>query len=86
MERHRRPIPPPPPEAAEILSSEETAGFLRVPLRGLQSLRLKDATFPEPFIVGKGRLRWRRADLVAWFEGLKRGWAERGSRSKGATC
>jgi hypothetical protein len=77
----RHPIPPVPPADAEILTPIETAGFLRIRTRRLKSLQREDMTFPKPFLVGEQK-RWRSADLVEWFETLKRGFSTRGGWSR----
>lgn len=81
----RKPIPPPPPDTATIFTPKELCGFLRIRERYLYELRTKDITFPEPFLVGANeQLRWRKSDVLAWFEALQRGWAQRKTHGRGA--
>ena len=56
-----------PPEPEEpLLTPDELAAFLRVPVATIQSWRTK-RTGPRGYRVGK-HVRYRRADVEAWLE------------------
>lgn len=50
-----------------LLSAPEAAEMLGMCVRRFHQLR---PTLPQPVVLGARHVRWRRADLVAWVEGL----------------
>ena len=67
------PIPTPiqsdQPAGDGLLARADLLQLLRLSDQGLDRLRKKDPTFPQPAKLGHRTLRWKKADITAWLEG-----------------
>ncbi len=76
-------VPPPPLPNATVFTSEECAGFLRIPMSRWRTLRQTDPTLPKARVLSKGNLRWSRREIEEWFLSRPVGWSTSGGPRRG---